>query len=261
MHDFLLYRTSSNEHVHPNISSNVGPKGRPQLVVIGFDVGGQSNDLEMEECETPPCVPEQETRCNSVHSDQTRSPRSVLGSLLAKQKVDASYGDQEEQDEVVRKDEMQLKVPPLLHESNSKALISTLAAESEKVCPSMSDFNLESGNSADSIYNYGVDVSHGNEKDLPQSIFCAASPYSTCCSLDLSGCHFLSLCFFCKCSLTNGKDVYMYKGNKAFCSVECRYQQIVLDEFRERQTASAGCFVQPLNQTTKMYGGASTATA
>ncbi|KAH6769674.1 hypothetical protein C2S52_014477 [Perilla frutescens var. hirtella] len=45
-----------------------------------------------------------------------------------------------------------------------------------------------------------------------------------------SACGFLENCFLCKHKLMPGKDIYMYKGDKAFCSVECRYRQIFMDE-------------------------------
>ncbi|MED6108039.1 hypothetical protein PIB30_019816 [Stylosanthes scabra] len=41
---------------------------------------------------------------------------------------------------------------------------------------------------------------------------------------------FLELCFLCRKKLLPGKDIYMYKGDKAFCSVECRSKQIFMDE-------------------------------
>ncbi|CAI8590117.1 unnamed protein product [Vicia faba] len=41
---------------------------------------------------------------------------------------------------------------------------------------------------------------------------------------------FLELCFLCRKRLLPGKDIYMYKGDKAFCSVECRCKQIFMDE-------------------------------
>ncbi|KAJ3673182.1 hypothetical protein LUZ60_006556 [Juncus effusus] len=43
---------------------------------------------------------------------------------------------------------------------------------------------------------------------------------------------FLSHCNLCRKRL-HGKDIYMYRGEKAFCSMECRYQQIVNDEYQE----------------------------
>lgn len=45
---------------------------------------------------------------------------------------------------------------------------------------------------------------------------------------------FLSSCNLCGCSLGEGQDVFMYSGDRAFCSMECRYQQIVTDERKER---------------------------
>lgn len=50
--------------------------------------------------------------------------------------------------------------------------------------------------------------------------------------------HFLHACYLCKRQLNHGKDVYMYRGDKAFCSVECRYQQILMDEGMETSPAS-----------------------
>ncbi|MQL77999.1 hypothetical protein Taro_010438 [Colocasia esculenta] len=43
---------------------------------------------------------------------------------------------------------------------------------------------------------------------------------------------FLSSCYLCKKKL-HGEDIYMYRGEKAFCSMECRYRQIVIDEYQE----------------------------
>ncbi|KAK7348256.1 hypothetical protein VNO80_22807 [Phaseolus coccineus] len=41
---------------------------------------------------------------------------------------------------------------------------------------------------------------------------------------------FLDQCFLCGKKLLAGKDIYMYKGDRAFCSVECRCKQIFSDE-------------------------------
>ncbi|CAK9155185.1 unnamed protein product [Ilex paraguariensis] len=47
---------------------------------------------------------------------------------------------------------------------------------------------------------------------------------------------FLSSCHLCQKKL-HGKDIYIYRGEKAFCSTECRYKQIVMDE-RKKQCSS-----------------------
>ncbi|KAK1297184.1 hypothetical protein QJS10_CPB15g02061 [Acorus calamus] len=41
---------------------------------------------------------------------------------------------------------------------------------------------------------------------------------------------FLSSCYACKKKLGVGKDIYMYRGDKAFCSRECRYQEMLFNE-------------------------------
>ncbi|KAG6435460.1 hypothetical protein SASPL_100334 [Salvia splendens] len=41
---------------------------------------------------------------------------------------------------------------------------------------------------------------------------------------------FLDNCFLCRRKLLPGNDIFMYKGDRAFCSVECRYRQIFMDE-------------------------------
>ncbi|KAB2092788.1 hypothetical protein ES319_A02G054000v1 [Gossypium barbadense] len=41
---------------------------------------------------------------------------------------------------------------------------------------------------------------------------------------------FLEQCYLCKQKLLPAKDIYMYKGDKGFCSVECRCRQILMDE-------------------------------
>ncbi|CAA2990341.1 uncharacterized protein LOC111374895 [Olea europaea var. sylvestris] len=44
---------------------------------------------------------------------------------------------------------------------------------------------------------------------------------------------FLKLCFLCNKHLSLDKEVYMYRGDQGFCSVECRSRQIYIDEMKE----------------------------
>ncbi|CAO2169273.1 unnamed protein product [Urochloa humidicola] len=50
-------------------------------------------------------------------------------------------------------------------------------------------------------------------------------------------CSFLKACSLCRRDLSPSKDVYMYRGDQGFCSEECRWEQILVDEARERQAA------------------------
>ncbi|KAH7655379.1 Zf-FLZ domain-containing protein [Dioscorea alata] len=49
---------------------------------------------------------------------------------------------------------------------------------------------------------------------------------------------YLSFCYMCGKRL-DGKDIYMYRGEKAFCSPECRCEQISKDEYQERKCRSS----------------------
>ncbi|KAL1216261.1 FCS-Like Zinc finger 5 [Cardamine amara subsp. amara] len=46
---------------------------------------------------------------------------------------------------------------------------------------------------------------------------------------------FLRCCSLCKRLLVPGRDIYMYRGDRAFCSLECRQQQITVDERKEKK--------------------------
>ncbi|WOL16448.1 hypothetical protein Cni_G25235 [Canna indica] len=44
------------------------------------------------------------------------------------------------------------------------------------------------------------------------------------------GSAFLEHCFLCRRKLQQGEDIYMYRGDRGFCSEECRRRQIYMDE-------------------------------
>ncbi|XP_009600626.1 FCS-Like Zinc finger 5-like [Nicotiana tomentosiformis] len=46
--------------------------------------------------------------------------------------------------------------------------------------------------------------------------------------------HFLKTCGLCNRRLAPGRDIYMYRGDTAFCSMECREQQLKKDERKEK---------------------------
>ncbi|XP_027338798.1 FCS-Like Zinc finger 5-like [Abrus precatorius] len=45
---------------------------------------------------------------------------------------------------------------------------------------------------------------------------------------------FLRACFLCKRRLGPGRDIYMYRGDSAFCSLECREKQMKQDESKDK---------------------------
>ncbi|KAH9621954.1 hypothetical protein KSS87_015593 [Heliosperma pusillum] len=50
---------------------------------------------------------------------------------------------------------------------------------------------------------------------------------------------FLSYCYHCKKKLEAGKDIYMYRGEKAFCSGDCRLEEISIEEEYENSINNA----------------------
>ncbi|XP_019193246.1 PREDICTED: uncharacterized protein LOC109187500 [Ipomoea nil] len=49
---------------------------------------------------------------------------------------------------------------------------------------------------------------------------------------------FLKWCCLCRRALRLDKQVYMYRGDQGFCSVECRSRQILMDERKEIEIAT-----------------------
>ncbi|XP_022777244.1 uncharacterized protein LOC111318637 [Durio zibethinus] len=62
---------------------------------------------------------------------------------------------------------------------------------------------------------------HGNSSRLPADQSC-----------------FLKSCHLCHKNLSLDKEVYMYRGDQGFCSIQCRDRQIVLDEMRELEPST-----------------------
>ncbi|XP_027354528.1 FCS-Like Zinc finger 10-like [Abrus precatorius] len=56
---------------------------------------------------------------------------------------------------------------------------------------------------------------------------------------------FLSFCHHCNRKLEDGKDIYIYGGEKAFCSLTCRAMEIMIDEELEESTPSSENYPKP----------------
>ncbi|CAN8299256.1 unnamed protein product [Cochlearia groenlandica] len=72
---------------------------------------------------------------------------------------------------------------------------------------------------------------NGKKTDCCESIFTVAPlDLTTVTDVLLPSNDFLSFCCACRKKLGVGKDIYIYRGDKAFCSSECRAEVIHLDE-------------------------------
>ncbi|KAF5206397.1 Fcs-like zinc finger [Thalictrum thalictroides] len=64
-------------------------------------------------------------------------------------------------------------------------------------------------------------------------LFFTSSPKNTETEALFQTADFLGSCYLCRKKL-HGLDIFMYRGDKAFCSAECRYKKISSDERREK---------------------------
>ncbi|WVZ50032.1 hypothetical protein U9M48_001331 [Paspalum notatum var. saurae] len=64
-----------------------------------------------------------------------------------------------------------------------------------------------------------VDDDGSGSRRLPMSV-----PAAT------ASCSFLQRCFLCRRELADGRDIYIYRGDRAFCSDECRCRHILADQ-------------------------------
>jgi hypothetical protein len=76
-------------------------------------------------------------------------------------------------------------------------------------------------------------ASSTHEQNQKHKLVISHSHGDSLCENDFPTSDFLSACNLCKKKL-HGKDIYMYRGEKAFCSTECRSRQIMIDERKER---------------------------
>ncbi|KAI8014503.1 FCS-Like Zinc finger 5 [Camellia lanceoleosa] len=91
-----------------------------------------------------------------------------------------------------------------------------------------------------SITEFTLDLSMAEAPPPPQGVgvdggAAAASPRNQRRNFaELETSNFLRACSLCKRRLVPGRDIYMYKGDSAFCSLECRQQQMNHDERKDK---------------------------
>lgn len=56
---------------------------------------------------------------------------------------------------------------------------------------------------------------------------------------------FLDFCYLCKRRIKQGSDIFIYRGDRAFCSVECRYDHIVVEELMVSEITSSSPLTSP----------------
>ncbi|XP_072952718.1 FCS-Like Zinc finger 5-like [Typha angustifolia] len=72
---------------------------------------------------------------------------------------------------------------------------------------------------------------------------------------------FLRACGLCKRRLGPGRDTFMYRGEIAFCSLECRQQQMNLDERKEKCSLTSMKDSPPANGSSEQSSNGETVAA
>ncbi|CAO2841661.1 unnamed protein product [Amaranthus hypochondriacus] len=88
------------------------------------------------------------------------------------------------------------------------------------------------------VYYCGNEFAHQPKICNKIGVFNISSPANFLDEFCDSESDFLSSCCWCKKGL-HGKDIYMYRGEKAFCSEECRQRQIMKDERKDKCRSEA----------------------
>ncbi|KAG9158383.1 hypothetical protein Leryth_013124 [Lithospermum erythrorhizon] len=132
---------------------------------------------------------------------------------------------------------------PLLTPSPSKKSLfssSNSSGNSPRVVSSISSSEMELSEEYTCVISHGANprTTHIFDDCIVESC-CGVSklsesrketPFSADHSLRFPSEDFLSSCNYCKKNLGQGVEIYMYRGEKAFCSSDCRYHEIELDE-------------------------------
>ncbi|KAB2613140.1 hypothetical protein D8674_035456 [Pyrus ussuriensis x Pyrus communis] len=82
-----------------------------------------------------------------------------------------------------------------------------------------------------------VQISQRNKSNIIEKSALRLSQSTTCSSLEKFSC-FLKTCHLCNKGLSLDEEVYMYRGDLGFCSIECRNRQIVIDDRRELEAST-----------------------
>ncbi|CAK8532066.1 unnamed protein product [Lathyrus sativus] len=92
----------------------------------------------------------------------------------------------------------------------------------------------------DYYYNDNNNTSNKNHINKNVGVFRRSPPTQTFLEAEPSflTLDFLHSCHLCKMNL-DGKDIFMYRGEKGFCSTECRSKQIMMDERKEKCRSEA----------------------
>ncbi|XP_047153492.1 FCS-Like Zinc finger 8-like [Vigna umbellata] len=130
-----------------------------------------------------------------------------------------------------------LPLPPSSSESTKTCAVAGFAAKTKDSQKQIKDSPLSVATGVMSLSEmelfeeYTCVISHGpNPRTTHIFDNCIVESYCSLPNNTLSpSLNFLSICHTCKKHLQQTNDIFIYRGEKAFCSKECRQEEMVLD--------------------------------
>ncbi|KAA8540426.1 hypothetical protein F0562_024655 [Nyssa sinensis] len=137
---------------------------------------------------------------------------------------------------------------------NSPSFVSSTNGTNHTIPGSLSLSELELSEEYTRIVSYGPDQKithifgdsileyvHPIEKKkmvISESSQMANNPQSSTSSYPFDD-EFLIFCYTCKKILEKGKDIYIYRGDRSFCSYECRFEEILAEQIQKNVKKSS----------------------
>ncbi|KAG5529415.1 hypothetical protein RHGRI_029966 [Rhododendron griersonianum] len=109
---------------------------------------------------------------------------------------------------------------------------------------------------SDNVMNVAVETASPNWRDQKRS-----SGGEGDNSMVIETAPFLRTCGLCNRRLRPSRDIFMYRGDTAFCSLECREQQIKHDEREEKCSVAANPMKDGNHHHRRHHSPPATATA
>ncbi|KAK4747267.1 hypothetical protein SAY87_026304 [Trapa incisa] len=125
--------------------------------------------------------------------------------------------------------------PPKLFSSPNSPARGSVSPHVLTECLSASEMELSEGYTCITYHGPNARTTHIFDNCIVEGYFTLQEPDNP----KAEASSFLSFCYTCKKSLQQSKDIYIYRGEKSFCSQGCRHHEMEMDgvkDLRARKT-------------------------
>lgn len=211
--------------INPSTDNSDVEFGVGQTPKLGAEAFGKIRSCSLDSGRSFLVLPDPNDRSSLSLSSETCGKN--MGSMMS------SGGKSIEESINVDIPDTKLSLIPFALDSGSK-LIGSLAASEIELSEDYTRITSH-GPNPKTTHVFGDCILQCHTKDLPNTlnddleIGLLGEVKSSTNSTSFPSDNFLSCCFYCEKRL-DGKDIYMYRGEKAFCSLNCRSQAILTEK-------------------------------